>query len=357
MTQPLTRRFGVFAAVGLVVAMTGSTVDAQERQVVFAANGGAYEQVLREHWFDPFTEATGIRVVTVQSSGHSERRAQVQAMLQTGNMQWDLVQQSEIDVEADDHLTRFADLSGFCAQFEGREDLADGACTAGGMLLARGAVVIVSNTDAYPEGGPVTWADFWDVDTYPGVRAMPAFPDPWRVLLAALLADGVPPDQLFPLDVDRAFRKLDEIRDHVGVWWTTGDQTTQGFRFGEFDTAAMWLTRSTVLRNEGQPIAWSFNGALLVGDRYALAQDAPNREAALELMAFYLNAPEVQAGICEALTCWPSNIEAIGFMSPEVRDGLPSAPDILASMVVPDGGWLVANRPALVERWNQWIQQ
>ena len=351
------RKTGLGCLVAAGLALVASATEAQDRRVVVAANGGAYEQMLREHWFDPFTEATGIRVITDVAGGQGDRRARLQAMIDTGNMQWDLVQQNEMDAEAADHFTRFEDVSAFCARFEGRDDLAGDACTASGMLLARGAVLLAFNTEAFPDGGPQTWADFWDIETYPGTRALPAFSDPWRVLLPALLADGVPPDALFPLDVDRAFRSLDQIRDHVSLWWTTGDQTVQGFRSGEFDMAAMWLTRSTALQAEGQPIDWSFDGALFAGDRYGVSRDAPNRDEALELIAFYLNTPEVQAGFCEALACAPPSLTAPGLMSREARDRLPSAPDVLASLVVPDGAWLVANRPMLVERWNAWIQQ
>ena len=43
--------------------------------------------------------------------------------------------------------------------------------------------------------------------------------------MLALLADGVAPSKLFPLDLDRAFHKLDQIKPNVAVWWKTGDQS------------------------------------------------------------------------------------------------------------------------------------
>ena len=36
------------------------------------------------------------------------------------------------------------------------------------------------------------------------------------------MADGVAPDKLYPLDVDRAFKKLEEIKPNITVWWTSG---------------------------------------------------------------------------------------------------------------------------------------
>ena len=348
-----------FAALVLAVStfsQATSPAEAEERQVVFAGGGGAYEKTVKEFWFDPFTEATGIKVVYV-STATSERRAQVQAMVQTDSVTWDLFQEGELDAEAPEHFARVEDLSEFCAQFMDRADLGDGACKGGGVLFGQGATLLVYNKDKFPTGGPRTWADFWNTKKFPGRRALNSFPDAWRTLTVALIADGVPREDLYPLDVDRAFRKLDELKPHVGVWWNTGDQTVQSFRSGEYDTALIWLTRATALKNEGQPIGWSYNGALLVGDRYGLIKGAPNRAEALELLKFYLDNPEVQGKICEALTCTPPSTDAIAFMSEEVRTGMPSAEAIKTQMVVPDGAWINENKPMLIERWNQWIQQ
>jgi hypothetical protein len=52
------------------------------------------------------------------------------------------------------------------------------------------------------------------------------------MLEIALLADGVPFDKLYPLDVDRALRKLDPIKKNA-VWWTTNSQSQQLMIDGE----------------------------------------------------------------------------------------------------------------------------
>lgn len=354
MTPPSKPAAGV-AAAALLLSL--SPAGAEERQVVLATGGGSYEAVIREHWLAPFTEATGIRVVTVAAGNTSDARAKVQAMVATGNVTWDVFVEGELDAESPEHAARTEDIGAFCAPFAGRSDLAAGACRPGGVLFGRGATLMTFNRRRLGDDTPRTWADFWDVQRYPGPRAMPAQPDAWRQLVAALLADGVPRSDLFPLDVDRAFRKLDELKPHVGLWWRTGDQTTQGFRSGEYDLGYMWLTRATALRTEGQPIGWSYDGALLVGDRYAVVEGAPHRDEALALLEFYLDSPEVQARICEALTCTPPSADALAFMSEAARARMPSAEAIRSRMVVPDAAWINANKPMLIDRWNAWIQQ
>ncbi|ESZ55374.1 hypothetical protein X727_33140, partial [Mesorhizobium sp. L103C119B0] len=311
----------------------------ENRPVVLATNGGAYEKIIREDWLSPFEEATGIKVVVIPSGNTAERRAHVQAMIASGNVTWDMFIEGAMDAEAPSHAEHAANIDDFCAQFTDRADLLPGSCKASGVLWGRGATLMSYSKEHFPNGGPTSWEEFWDTEAFPGIRAMPAQPDAWRQLTAALLADGVPVDDLYPMDVDRAFEKLDELRPHVGMWWTTGDQTTQGFRNGDSDAGFMWMTRTTALRNEGQPIAWSYDGALLVGDRYAVVKGAPHKAEALELLKFFLDSPEVQGKICEALACTPPSTEALQYMTAEARANMPTAEQIGSEMVVPDAEW------------------
>ena len=92
---------------------------------------------------------------------------------------------------------------------------------------------------------PNSWADFWDVKKFPGRRALRNHPI--ATLEAALMADGVAPDKLYPLDVDRAFKKLDEIKPHITVWWTSGAQSAQLLNDGEVDMVMAWNGRVSAL--------------------------------------------------------------------------------------------------------------
>lgn len=173
----------------------------------------------------------------------------------------------------------------------------------------------------------------------------------------ALLADGVPVEDLHPMDVDRAFKKLDELRPNVGLWWTSGDQSIQGFRTAEYDAGFMWLTRAMALKNEGQPIAWSYDGALFVGDRYAVVKGAPHKAEALRMLKFFLDSSKIQGKICEALACTPPSTDGFQYMSAEARTNMPSAEQIKSKMVVPDAEWINANKTMLIDRWNAWMQK
>ncbi len=336
------------------VMFLGSSLCASANErVVIASTGGAYDRALQEAWFGPFSQATGIDVVVV-SATNAEMRAKASAMVKSGNVSWDLYLDGEIQAASDAHRQVTEDLSEFCARFKTNTDLVSNACEPGGALLQSTATLLAYRKNGKPE--PQSWADMWDTERFPGGRAFPNFDDPWRVLAAALLADGVSRDNLFPLDVDRAFRKLDTIRDQVTVWWKTGDQSVQGFRSGDYDLGQIWLTRAKAMRSEGLDIGWSYKNAFLVGDRIALIKNAPNRKNALKLIEFWLSNPEVQARACDILSCTPPSTAAIALMSDEARRSMPTTDDLRDSIIVPDAQWINANAADLLQRWNSWVR-
>ncbi|WP_051264245.1 extracellular solute-binding protein [Rhizobium leucaenae] len=324
-------------------------------KVVIATTGGAYDAALRKWWFDPFTVKTGIHVVSVAAT-NAEMRAKATAMVKTGNVTWDLYPDGEIQVSSQDHLAISEQLDNFCAQFKDRQDLVPDACIPAGVRLFSTATLMAYDPKAFKGSQPATWADMWDTTKFPGGRSFPNFDDPWRVMASALLADGVKRENLFPLDVDRALKKLDELRPSISLWWKTGDQSVQGFREKDYSVGQIWLTRASALRSEGRTIAWSNKAAFLVGDRLTIIKGAPNRDNALKLIAFWLDSPDIQAKVCEALLCTPPSSAAIALMPQAVRDQMPSAQDVRDNIVVPDSKWINDHAAELLERWNNWIQ-
>ena len=87
---------------------------------------------------------------------------------------------------------------------------------------------------------------------FKGARALAAFPQ--GMLELALLADGVAPSKLYPLDVERALKKISAIKDDVAVWWTTGAQSAQVLKDGEVDMIAIWGSRMSAALESGAPV-------------------------------------------------------------------------------------------------------
>ena len=143
-------------------------------------------------------------------------------------------------------------------------------------------------SDKFPNGGPKTWAEFWDVKKFPGNRSM--FNNAVRAAQFALVADGVPPDKIFPMDVDRAFKKLDQIKPHIKVWWTQGNQSQQLLRDGEVDMMVMWNARASELQQQGLPVELVWHGATITTTMWGIAKGAPNRKLAWEFLQFAVQA-------------------------------------------------------------------
>ncbi|WP_441232109.1 ABC transporter substrate-binding protein [Tardiphaga sp. 215_C5_N2_1] len=348
------RRSALVATALIGGMLLGTLPSRAEERVVVATAGGSFERALRTAWFDPFTKATGIKVISVVATD-AEQRARASAMVRAGRVEWDIFNNHEILAASSGNRAITEDLSQFCAPYVGSPKLSAGTCSAAGLRFSRNATTMVFNKEAFAGAKPSSWADFWDVEKFPGRRALPSFGDPWRVLAAALLADGVSPSNLFPLDVDRAFKKLDTIRRQIDLWWRTGDQSQQGFRNRDYVLGMLFAVRANTLRDEGQPIEVSFNQAFMIGDSLQVIKGAQNREAALKLLKFYMENPDIQARYSELTGVVPPSDAALALLSTEAKTKLPAA-GAATVLIEPNLDWLNANQAMLVERWNAWIQ-
>ena len=122
-------------------------------------------------------------------------------------------------------------------------------------------------------------------------------------LEVALIADGVPMDKLYPLDVDRAFKKLEELKPHVLVWWSSGAQSAQVLKDGEVDMVGAWNGRIQALderarRPRAASSAITFDQQILVSDSWMIPKGAPNKELAMKAIAI-MCGPEVNARISQ----------------------------------------------------------
>src|SRR5690606_20817399 len=71
----------------------------------------------------------------------------------------------------------------------------------------------------------------FDLETYPGKRAIRSSTT-YVALEIAPLAAGVAKEDLYPLDIDRAFAKLDEIKDEI-IFYTANEQGVQLLASGQ----------------------------------------------------------------------------------------------------------------------------
>ena len=135
---------------------------------------------------------------------------------------------------------------------------------------------------------PQSWQDFWDVANFPGKQALPDYPT--YILPMALLADGVPVAELYPLDLDRAFASLEKIKDQVAVWWQAGARRRSSSRTTRCSTRSRGRAGSPARKGIDYTSKTASSIAFFVGPR------APTNQKALANGIFYeMSVPENQA--------------------------------------------------------------
>lgn len=342
-----------------VSAFDARRVAAQENQVIIAVGGGAWEKAQDIAYFQPFTEETDIEVVKVPGG----EIAQLRAMVETGNVTYDVdsgIPAGDVYALGAEGILTPIDYGVF------DQETLDGMFPEGknefGVASLYYSLILGYRSDTFPEG-PTTWAEFWDVAAFPGPRSLglgsPSSYCTWEV---ALMADGVPPDVIYPIDFDRALQSLDRIRDEVVTWWDVGGVPAQLLSDGQVELTSAWNGRIQALIDEDVSVGINWNEGVLLWDLMFVPKGAPHTENAMKLLAFMSRADR-QAVFAENIAYAPSNSKAYEFIPEERAAILPTAPDLLEQQVPQDYAFWDSTDEATgkkmvdvaAELWNEWL--
>jgi putative spermidine/putrescine transport system substrate-binding protein len=312
---------------------------AQDNVLYVNTWGGPWEEAARANLFDPFTAETGIEIRTVSPVSFAKLAQQVE----TGIYEFDVTTLGGAE------LVR-ANQAGIIEAWP--EAPYEGGLYENGIASHAFATVIAYRTDKFPQSGPQNWADFWDVERFPGSRSLQRYPA--RVLPLALLADGVAVEDLYPLDIDRAFASLDRIKDHVLVWWTAGAQSTQILRDGEVDLIGIWHGRFFEAEEAGAPVAMTWNQGQVDRAYWVVAKGTPNAETARKFIAF-ATSPEPLAGFASQADYGPLNPAANEFVSAEDAERMPTSPDNYPQVFEQDIANLGGDPSEISQRFEEWL--
>ena len=168
----------------------------------------------------------------------------------------------------------------------------------------------------------------------------------------------MPIDKLYPLDVDRAFRKLEEIKPELKVWWTAGAQSMQLATSGEVNYLSMWNARVPAANKQGGHVGYTYNQATLDFECLLIPKGAPNKELAMKVIS-ELVSPELQAEFPVEVPYGPVNELAfdVGTIPANLLPLLPSSPENAKLQAVVDPSWWVEHGPAVTERFQEFLQQ
>lgn len=267
--------------------------------LVVVSRGGPLGQHEREAVWDPFTAKTGVEVIQVDQAGDVPQVVRTQT--ESGKVEWDLVyaEIGWLDILSKAGLLEKIDYTTFAPSAKAVVDSMEDSLVRDDAVAFNAITVNVGyDTRKFPDRAtaPKTWADFWDEAKFPGPRALPASVT-W-VLEAALMADGVDPAALYPIDEERAFKKLAEIKPHVVKWWETGAQGPQLLADGEAALVMTYAGRLETIMDAGAPVDYSWEQALYFPAWYIIPKGAPHKDTAIAALSFMFE-PEIAKAISQ----------------------------------------------------------
>ena len=336
-------------ALSLAVVAACCAQAAQAADLTVISFGGANKAAQEKAYYAPFTKATGIKVVGGEYNGEM---AKVKAMVDTKSVSWDVleVESPELARGCDEGMFEKLDYS----KIGNKADFVPGAAQSCGVGIFVWSTVLAYNADKL-KVGPSGWKDFWDVKKFPGKRGMRKGAK--YTLEVALMADGVAAKDVYkvlatPAGVDRAFKKLDQLKPNI-QWWEAGAQPPQYLVSGDVVMSSAYNGRIANTQKEGKNLKIVWAGGMYDFDSWAIPKGSPNKDAALKFIAF-ASKPENQKGYSEQIAYGPTNKKAVPLLDKRLVADLPTAPQNIKSGVAVDVAFWADYGEALEQRFNAW---
>ncbi|WP_031468972.1 extracellular solute-binding protein [Sciscionella sediminilitoris] len=336
----------LLSAVTILALLTGCAVsEGGANSLVFVSYGhGAYQTGQRTAWLEPYQAETG---TTVTIDGPSSN-AKLKAMVEAGKVSWDVVDtDASAAAQACGSLLEPVDMG---AQ---ARDFPPGTLTECGVPDAFFGMTLMYDAKVYRDHPPRSLADFFDPDRFPGRRIVYGGDPSVGTLETALLADGVPRDRLYPLDVPRALRMYDRIRPELTISSTYGDQQ-QRMAGGQADMALIVSARAYSLLADGAdwkvvpgvpiPVTW---------DVLVVPKGTRRGEQARQLIR-YVCTPARSAAFAELSGAGPANKAAKPRFPAKARQLDFWGSDMADRRVLSNVRWWAANRTWVAKAWSDW---
>ena len=337
------------ATAAVLALLNAGTASAEDLTVV--SWGGNYQDAQREIYFQPFQQETGNNILEESWDGGI---GVIAAKVQAGAPNWDVVQveSEELELGCMDGMYEEIDWE----RVGGKDKFLDAAVSDCGVGAIVWSTALSYDADKL-ENAPTSWADFWDVEKFPGKRGLRRGPK--YALEFALMADGVPPQEVYdvlrtPEGVDRAFAKLDELKPHI-VWWESGAQPLQLLASGEVAMTAAYNGRiSGINRTEGRNFKVVWPGSIYAVDSWVILKGSPKVDLAMDFIAF-ASEPENQSKLPQYVAYGLANKEAAAAVSPELQEELPTTPENMENAIPLDAAFWTDNIEALTTRFDAWL--
>ncbi|MGQ3213455.1 MAG: ABC transporter substrate-binding protein [Shinella sp.] len=337
-------------AAGVVAAASFSS--AQARDLTVVGFGGAVQDAFRDAYFTPYAKEKGITVLEDTTNGGLAKQ---KAMVDAGNVTWDVMQMEddEVTMACEQGLLENIDWSK-----QAHADEIDPSqfkeCAVGALSWAN----ILTYDTAKLTDGPKNWVDFWNVEKWPGKRGLRKTAK--LTMEVALMADGVPPSEVYSVIAtkegqDRAFAKLDELKPHI-QWWESGAQPQEWLSSGDVVMTSAYNGRVDTAQKEGKNFAIIWDGQINSTEFWAIMKGTPNLDQSIAFVEF-LMSKDPQVTFANKIAYGVSNVKAMEALPTERLAKLPSAPDNLKNAVRFESEFWIDHGEELAERFASWVAQ
>jgi len=346
------RAITTIGAAGVAISLMAGAASARDLTIV--SWGGNYQDAQKKIYFEPFAKKLGKPVLDESWDGGI---GVIAAKVKAGEPNWDVVQveTEELELGCTDGFYEKIDWD----KLGGKDKFLPAAVHDCGVGAIVWSTALSYNADKLKDAAPTSWADFWDTKKFPGKRGLRRGPK--YSLEFALMADGVKPAEVYdllrtPEGVDRAFKKLDEIKKDV-IWWEAGAQPLQLLASGEVVMTTAYNGRiSGINKTEGKNFKVVWPGSIYAIDSWVVLNNSPNKEDAMDFIAF-ASQPENQSKLPEYIAYGLPQKEAAAKVPADLAADLPTSEANLAESVALDGAFWVDNIEELTSRFNAWLAQ
>jgi len=338
-------------ALGMAAFTTPLSFASSKPRITVRDAGGTEAEIFNDVFYKPFQKKTGIEVVSVTSE--HEPSAQIRAMVENQKLFWDIAAISSRAVLSltagkkvylEKHgLEHDPIVSLISPQFRSPYSVGVNVYT----------TVLAYREDAFKDRpAPQTWLDFWDIKNFPGRRAMRRHP--FAMIEAALMADGVSAENIYPCDLDRAFRSLDKIKPHIDVWWTSAAQTEHLLKSGEVDLIPVWIVRAYMAAKAGAPVAFSWKQHIYDCGEWAILKGSLNIKACQQFIRF-ASHPEQLALLARYGGYGPPAPNTFKYIDSEQATHLLTYPNNLEKGIRSDDLFWLKHQEKVIDRFNRWM--
>jgi putative spermidine/putrescine transport system substrate-binding protein len=335
-------------AAAAILAVSFGTAAARDLMIV--ARGNSAQEATKEVFARPFTAATTIPVKDESWDGGIDA---LRTQTKTPDNPWDLVMvdSDELATGCSEGLFEKLDWSAI----GGKDHYLPQAVSDCGVGAGVASLVLAWDREKFP--ATPGWSDFWDVAKYPGKRGLNH--GPRGNLEFALIADGVSPGDVYKVlataeGVDRAFRKLDQLKPYI-VWWQDGAEAARILASGDvLMTSAYAPPIATMNRTKHRNFGMQFSAGLYEVESWVILKGSPNLRQATQFL-YFAGTPAIETRLV--------GLFGEGGMAKGANDGLPAelaqlSPTASANLnaaVRVDGGFWRDNLAKLRLRFETWL--